>query len=367
MSSEKPFQLNWGVFGPGRISVLFFNDLLHSKDKLRPDVLSGKISHSLVAIASGSSIKNAEWFKKEGINEGDDDNMICYPGYAELLKDDRVDVVYIATLNSSHFKLCHMALAAGKHVLMEKPFTMNAKQAKILIDFAKEKKLFLMEAFWTKYNPVMKDLTKICFEDKTIGDIKRVHSDLSFFFDQKDPMMNRIFNHSLGGGTVLDIGIYALNWQMNFLDHVNYDPDYLPEVKSFFNFANTGVDISNAIILRFGDDRLGVATCSGFFDNPGPAVVIQGTKGRAVVNDSCRPTSYSLYGSDGKLISEKTYEYDGHAMFFEGDHVALCLMKGMLESDVHTLSHTLKIAKILDAVRAENGLVYPDEIESTQL
>ncbi|VEU23658.1 DEKNAAC104933 [Brettanomyces naardenensis] len=361
------FELNWGVIGPGRIASTFINDLLHSHDTLRKDVTSKKIRHKLVAIASSSSVERARKFKEDSINEASDDGIKCYGSYNEIFNDPKVDILYIATPNLNHYQLCFDALSHGKNVLMEKPFTINYKQAEILAKLAKDKHLFLMEAYWTKFLPVYREVYDLLFShDKSpIGEIKRVVSDLSFTFPRDDPGMERIYDPSLGGGVTLDIGIYSMYWPLGFLDK---DCQLtFPDIAASANMADTGVDISTAVILKYNENNtLGIATCSGFFDNHSHGVVINGTKGRIEVDDSCVPSEYWVYDEKNEPLIHKRFNYNGRGMFFEADHVADCLARGLKESPLHTLSHTIRMAKILDTVRKQVGTIYPESLESTE-
>lgn len=364
--------LNWGVLGPGRIAKTFVNDLLHSKDELRPDVNSGKIKHQLIAVASHSSIDNAKKFKKEAIHEKSNDLIKSYGSYDEVLNNPKVDIVYISTVNSSHFKICYDALQHNKNVLMEKPFTVNHKQAEILAALAKKKNLFLMEAYWTRYNPVYKDVYKYLFTDNrtadesSIGKIKRIVTDLSYFFDEADPLMNRIYNPALGGGALLDIGIYALYWVLGFIGKPDESLAF-PKITASAALADTGVDISTAAILKYAKGKIGVSSCSGYFTNKAHKVLINGTQGSVEVDDSCRPNEYWIYDKDHKLLSHKSYTYDGEGMFFEADHVAHCLAKGLKESPLHTMDDAILMSKVLDTIRDQVNNKYPESIESTEI
>lgn len=364
--------INWAVLGPGRIAKTFVNDLLHSKDKLRPEVNSGKIKHQLIAVASHSSLENAERFKKDSIHEETNDLIKCYGNYDEVLNNPKVDIVYTATVNSTHFSICYQALQHNKNVLMEKPFTVNHKQAEILTALAKKKNLFLMEAYWTRYNPVYQDVYKYLFTDNragdesSIGDIKRIVTDLSYVFDEADPQMNRIYNPALGGGVLLDIGIYALYWVLGFIGKPGKKLAF-PQINASAALADTGVDISTAAVLKFENGKLGVSSCSGYFTNEAHRVLINGTKGSVEVDDSCRPNEYWIYDENHKLVTHKAYTYDGKGMFFEADHVALCLAKGLKESPLHTMDDALLMSNVLDTIRDQINNRYPDNIESTDI
>lgn len=358
------FTLNWGIMGPGRIAKTFLNDLLYSKDELRKEVLSGDIQHKLVAIASSSSLERAQTFKEQDINAGSDSSISVYGSYDGIYNDSNVDVIYIATPNLNHFQLCYNVLEHGKHVLLEKPMTVTSEQAKILFDLAKKKGLFLMEAYWTKFTPVYRDVYDYIFGDSEIGPVKRVVADLSFTFLRDDPGMERIYNPALGGGVTPDIGIYSLYWVLGFLD--KDAKNKYPEITSQANLADTGVDISMASVLKY-DGTLGVATCSGYFTNKAHQVVINCTKGRVEVDDSCEPNEYWIYNADNELIKHRQYKFDGRGMFFEADHVASCLSSGLLESPLHSADHTLRMMQVIDTIHKQCNVVYPAGIQKTTI
>ncbi|GME81594.1 unnamed protein product [Ambrosiozyma monospora] len=222
-----------------------------------------------------------------------------------------------------------------------------------------------MEAFWTRFNPIYEDVYKLCFEESVIGDIVTITSQLSFLFEQSDPSMDRIYNPALGGGVLLDIGIYALSWPVGLLNH-NRKLEF-PEISSQATLSNTGVDVNTAVVLKYGKDKIGIANCSAFYENQNNHVVIYGTRGRIEVDLAYKPTRYWLYDGAGKLIKEKKIDQYGNGMYFEADHVGECLAKGLIESDWYTLEDTLTMAKILETVRKQNNIVYPDNIESTEM
>ncbi|QPG73048.1 hypothetical protein FOA43_000352 [Brettanomyces nanus] len=361
---SSPFVVNWGVMGPGRIATLFVNDFLNSKDPLRKSVLDKTIEHRLVAVASSSSVDRAQKFKDESIHQSSNEEIKCYGSYDEIYDDPKVDIIYIATPNMTHFKLCYQALTHGKHVLLEKPFTINHRQCEILTRLAKEKHLFLMEAYWTKFNPVYREICDYLFGSKEcdIGTIERVISDLSMVFPRNDPGMERIYKPELGGGVIMDIGIYALYWALGFLDKDNKQA--IPQITSFAHNADTGVDISTAAILKYGNGTLAVSTCSGIVKNEGHDVLINCTKGRVIVDQASHPTEYWIYDNENKQLVHKKFEFDGEAMYFEADHVAECLSKGLTESPLHTMAHAARMSKILDTIRKQVGNVYSETLES---
>jgi predicted dehydrogenase len=218
----------------------------------------------------------------------------------------------VATPHSHHFQNTLLALKAGKHVLCEKAFTVNAKQAKILVDTAKEKGLFLMEAVWTRYFPLSIKIRELV-KDGAIGKVHRVTADLSYGNDAgtgdgglsfKDE--NRMVNLDLAGGALLDLGIYSLTWVFQILYHCQQGEKEKPKVFAAINkYERTGADEQTSIILQFPKTNThGIATTSlrtstspdgDGSSASGPAARIQGTKGEIqVIGPLFRPLEYRV-------------------------------------------------------------------------
>ena len=182
--------LRWGIAGCGKISSDFVNALSTLDPK----------KHKVVAVAA-RNIENADKFARTF------SVPTCYEGYFHLALNKEVDVVYIGVLNPQHFEVSKMMLEHGKHVLCEKPFTMNRKHTEELIALARKKKLFILEAVWSRYFPVYQQLREI-IDSGMIGEVK--HVEISFGFNLE---VERVKKKELGGGGILDLGIYVLQFQ----------------------------------------------------------------------------------------------------------------------------------------------------------
>jgi predicted dehydrogenase len=351
------------------------------------------VKHVVVAAASSSSASRAEQFLKDVQVPGP---AKAYGSYAELVMDPDVDVIYVATPHSHHFQNTMLCLEAGKNVLCEKAFTVNADQAKKLVETAKAKKLFLMEAVWTRYFPLSIKIRELVTSG-AIGDIYRVSSDLSFGKSNEDgtvdfPDEHRMVNKDLAGGALLDLGIYSLTWIFQILYHCQPKPREAPKVLAAINkYEKTGVDESTGIILQFPKQHtLGIATTSfrvstqpdGYTSAAsGPAVRIQGSKGEIqVFGPIFRPTMYRVLkaGSQSGKFEEvecpipKDPERNGsegkgwgHGMFWEADEVARCIRDGKLESETLGWEESVLIMETMDEVRKQGDLTYPELIESS--
>jgi predicted dehydrogenase len=321
----------------------------------------------------------------------------AYGSYAELVNDPNVDIIYVATPHSHHFQNAMLVLTAGKHVLCEKALTVNAAQAKKLFETAKEKKVFFMEAVWTRHFPLGIKIRETVTSGE-IGKVHRVLSDLSFGEGKEDgslgyPDENRMVNIDLAGGALLDLGIYALTWVFQILYHCQPKPREAPKVLAAMNMYRTGADEMTSMILQFKNNQsMGIATTNmrvatqpekeGTYTS-GPAVRIQGTKGEIqVYGPIYRPTHYTLIKvgaekdevqefnfpipTDKEKIGPKGQEAAGwgHGMYWEADEAARCLRDGKLESETLGWEESLVVMEIIDETRRQGGLTYPELIET---
>lgn len=330
----------------------------------------------------------------------------AYGSYAEFVRDPEIDIVYVATPHSHHFQNAMLALEAGKNVLCEKAFTVNAAQAKILVKTAKEKNLFLMEAVWTRYFPLSIYVRELCTSGK-IGHVQRVTADNCVsFVPSDDPSKadnsSRMFNLDLAGGGLLDLGIYSLTWVFQCLYTTQpTESRKPPKVLSFIKpYASTGADELTTILLEFPRDaKLGgtahaIATCGMTFPTvpggdanaTGPAIRVSGTKGEVqIYAPAFRPTRTKLFLEDGSVeekhwphpgpgigsgwkngfMDDVNAEGEGHGMFWEADEAARAVVEGRKEGKYESLEETVVIMEVMDEVRRQGGLKYPAEIEST--
>jgi predicted dehydrogenase len=337
-----------------------------------------------VAVASSLSLSRAEWFLKE-IRAPQSSK--AYGSYLELVKDPSIDIVYVATPHSHHFQNTMMALEAGKHVLCEKPFTVNAAQAKKSVETAKKKNLFLMEAVWTRYFPISSRIREMVTTG-TIGHVHRVIADLSLAKAKDDSSLafadsHRMVNCALAGGALLDLGIYPLTWVFQILYYCQPAPRESPRVLAAINkYDRTGVDEMASMILQFPAQKsMGIAltTLRVATDPEGqttvPSVRIQGTKGEIqVMGPAYKPKSYRLIIiEDGGKVEEVEFpiptdpdrDGDGQGMYWEADEVARCVRDGKLESTILNWDETVLIMETMDEVRRQGELTYSEPIESS--
>ncbi|KAG4428142.1 D-xylose 1-dehydrogenase (NADP(+)) [Cadophora sp. M221] len=382
--ASAPFEVRWGILATGGIATTFTKDILTN-----PSTRSvTDIKHTVAGAASSTSQSRASDFLRS-VNAPS--SAKAYGSYADLVFDPSIDIIYIATPHSHHFQNTMLALHAGKHVLCEKAFTVNAEQARKLVSTAKEKGLFLMEAVWTRYFPLSIKIREMVSAG-IIGPVHRVSADLSVACAKEDggltfPDENRMVNVDLAGGALLDLGIYSLTWVFQILYHCQpvsqrVKPSVLAAVQKY---AKTGADESTNMLLKFGEQSVGIATTSlRLATTPdgegspaaGPAARIQGTKGEIqVFGPLYRPTHYRVVMIGGErgvvedvecpIPTDPEREGWGHGMFWEADEAARCLRDGKLESEGLGWEESLVIMETMDEVRRQGGLVYPELIESS--
>ncbi len=325
---------NWGILGPGSIARKFASDL-----KLLPQA-------NLYAIGSRSTARAKEFAEKFGAKK-------YYGSYEALVTDPQVDIVYIASPHVRHYTDSLLCLKNKKSILCEKPVAMNAGQYNIMIDTARENGVFLMEALWTRFIPSFKKCLELVSKGE-IGDLKLIDSDFSF--NAPYDIEGRLFNPLLGGGSLLDIGLYPVFLALELAGKPL-------EIQAMAKFDKTGVDSSCSMIFSHEKDILSVLF-SSIVTNSRIESVIHGTKGQLRLNRHWHiPTSLDLL-PDNKEIKHFTFEEPGFGYQYEADEVMKCIDKGKLESDIFSWEKSLLLITTLDTIRSLAGITYSDEIES---
>ena len=324
-------------------------------DKFRWGIIStGKIAHALadaiqssadgevVAVGSRAQTTADAFAAKYNIPR-------AYDSYEALCADPEVDIVYVATPHSHHYDNVLMALNENKHVLNEKAFTINARQAEECIDLARERGLFLMEAMWMRFNPHFVQARQ-WLEAGLIGDIQQVFADLSVHFPF-DPT-NRFYNPELGGGALLDLGIYPISFAHAWLGV----PD---DVYSVAFLGETGVDEHAAALFAYESGKTAQLSFSMRVRGTCEAVLV-GDKGVvrfAAPIHSSRRVTLSRKGEDDVVVTFP----EGNFYRYEVEEVHRCLKAGLTESPIMPLDDSLALMRIMDAMREEWGVEYPME------
>lgn len=324
-------QIRWGIIGTGNIAHSFATGLKHATQG------------ALHAVGSRDQ-GTADAFGREfGIKR-------CHPTYESLVHDPEVEIVYLGVPNSFHKECAILALEAGKPVLCEKPFMINAAEGREVVEMARRKGLFLMEAMWTRFFPIMTKLRQLV-SDGAVGEIKMVEADFGFLADGvKEP---RLYDLKFGGGSLLDVGIYPISLFSMLLGKPN-------RIASMADIAASGVDEQGAVILGHPGGVLAVGK-SGFSADTQHEATVVGTTGYIrVAAPFWQPKSMTLF-RDSKEETRIDLPYDGNGYQYEADEAARSIAAGKTESEIMPLKETIEILETMDAIRAQWGVRYPME------
>ena len=323
--------IRWGILGTGNIAHSFATGLQLAQ------------GGALTAVGS-RTLASAERFAAEfGFRRS-------HGSYEELANDPEVDVVYVATPHPMHRDNSLLCLGAGKAVLCEKPFTINAREAAEVIGFARERGLFLMEAMWTRFLPVLAHVRALLAEG-AIGEPRLVEAD--FGFRAKLNPHSRLFDPKLGGGALLDVGVYPVA----LASMVFGSPS---RIVSMGHLGETGVDEQGAIILGYAGGQLAVLSTAIRTNTPHEAVIM-GTQGRIKLNTPWWKGASATLTRGNDEAQDLALPYEGNGYQHEAEEVMRCLRAGKLESETMRLDETLSIMKTLDEIRGQWGLRYPME------
>lgn len=316
--------INWGILGCGKIATKFASDLLLLNNT------------RLLGVASRDAAKAAAFAATYGASHS-------YASYEELLNNPDLDVVYVATPHGLHYEHVITCLQHGKSVLCEKAFALNSAQVREMIALAKEKKLFLMEAMWSKFTPSYNTLMQQV-QEKKLGDIKSVL--VNFGFIPQPPIADRIFDPALGGGTLLDIGIYNVFYALSILGKPDsIEADMVP--------ASTGVDEQCAILFKYNNGAY-AQLFSSFSTHLPTEAFINGSEGRIKINSRfytphAKLEYYPQFMDSG--VELPLPELKGWGYHYEAQHVNECLRQELIESPVMRHQDSLLLMETLDAIR----------------
>ena len=273
----------------------------------------------------------------------------AYGSYEEMLDDELVDLVYIATPHSHHYAHTRLSLLKGKPVLCEKAFTANAKETEELLQLAKEKNLFLTEAIWTRYMPLSQTICELV-DNGAIGRPQLLTANLCYPNYHK----KRMHKPELAGGALLDLGVYTLNFAA-----MVFGTDIIRTTSACIK-TDTGVDAQNSITLEYADGKMAIL-CSSQMAKSDRQGIISGDKGFMIVDNINNPQKVSVYDSDYQLTAVYNcppqitgYEYQVYASIE-------ALENGWLESPFMPHQETLRIMRQMDELRKEWGVIYPSD------
>ncbi|MCU1516253.1 MAG: Gfo/Idh/MocA family oxidoreductase [Pseudarthrobacter sp.] len=329
--------LNWGVVATGRIAHRVTRDLAR---------LDSTVLH---AVSSRSPTAAKEFAGQYGFAASYHDQPDA-TGYEQLFADPVVDVVYIATPHAQHFEVAQRALQAGKHVLCEKPLTINAREAQELASLAGERKLFLMEAVWTRFLPATRRALELV-RSGAIGTVRWVQADLGFAatYDPND----RLFDPAAGGGALLDLTVYPLTWAISTLG-------FPATVTASGQLNDDGIDVQNTVTLGYPDGAAAQLVSSLQSNSPG-TLTISGTQGWLRTGSPLyNPRKLEFKGTDG-VVRVEEFPEEAEGFIHELREAARCIRAGLLESPLMPWEESVRIMQLLDSVREQLGVRYPSD------
>lgn len=294
------------------------------------------------AVSSRSYEKAEAFARKFGFEK-------AYGSYEEMLQDPDVELVYVATPHSHHYEHMMLCIEAGKPILCEKAFALNADQAKKIRAAAAEKGVYVSEAIWTRYMPSRKIINDV-ISSGIIGKPNTLTANLSYIISHKE----RITDPNLAGGALLDIGVYGINFA---LMHFGTD---IERVESSVKMFPTGVDAMETITIFYKDGRMAVLTHSIFCrsDRKG---IIHGDKGYMVVENINNPRSLKVYDTADREIASYDFSDQISGYEFQFAESAACIAAGKTESDSMPMADTICVMEFMDSLRKQWNMVYPQE------
>lgn len=326
--SETARPVRWGILATGRIAHEFTEDL-----RLLPDA-------EVVAVGSRTTEAAQRFADRHAIPR-------TYGSWAELAADNEVDVVYVATPHPAHFDASAICLEAGRAVLCEKPLTLDAADATRLVGLARERGLFFMEAMWTLTNPAIRRIREL-IADGAIGEVTFVQADFGVA-GPFDPS-HRIRDPELGGGALLDLGVYPVT-----LAYAVLGPP--TDIQAWAALNPEGSDAHTGIMAGYPGGALALLQC-GIRGDTAQRATIVGTGGRIEIPRLFyRPAGFTLV-RDGQA-EEFAVPFRGNGMSHEAEEVMRCLRAGELESPLVPHQSTVDVMTILDRVRTQIGVSYP--------
>ena len=323
--------IRWAILGAGKIAVSFVNDFV---------AVTGA---KLVGVAARDKSKASEFAAKY--------SLPMWFNYKELYESNEVDAVYLATTHNFHFEQCRQCLVHGKHVLLEKPATLNDREFKELSDLAHKNNLFLMEAMWTWLLPPIIQVQK-WIEEGRIGEVKVIEA--SFGFPMEKNLTGRLYNINLAGGALYDLGVYPIAFATLF---TNSKPN---KVVASSVLAETGVDERTGIILQY--DQVTASLYTSMINIMNNKAFIYGDKGYIEIPEFFKATTAILYDDHHNEVEKYTDDRTTKGYNYEIQHATDCIAAGKIESPVVTHESTIIVQEILTEVRRQIGLSYPGEL-----
>jgi dihydrodiol dehydrogenase / D-xylose 1-dehydrogenase (NADP) len=321
----------WGILGPGSIARSFATGL-----KSIPDA-------ELYEVGSRSQEKADKFGDEYGATKR-------YGSYEALVSDPNVDAIYVATPHSFHYEHGLLSLNAGKATLIEKPFTINEREASELVQRSRELNIFLMEAMWTRFTPVITKLRELA-KSGAIGEPRMLSADFGFRAGVNPE--GRLFNPALGGGALLDVGVYTISLASMLFGSPT-------AITGLATLGETGVDEQSAMIMAYEKGELAVLS-TAIRTSTVHEAILYGTEGRMRVDSPWWIPKRLTVNRDGAEVEVLDLGYEGNGYNYQAVEVANCVRAGKIESDIMPLNETLTIMNSTDTLRAQWGVKYPQE------
>ena len=321
-------KLNWAIMGPGAISSIFLNDFR----------LAGM---HMEAVGSRSPERAEAFAKKYSIPRS-------YGSYEQLVADPDIDVIYIASTNNAHLENTKLALNAGKHVLLEKPFTLDASEARELVSLARAKGLFLMEAMWTRFLPNHVALFEK-LEQGLIGTPLYLIADHDL--DLPKNLHPRLYDPALGGGSLLDLGIYPISLAHRLFGNPS-------RITASASLMPGNVDESMGAIFEYSGGRQSMVHSGVRSAGPVTASIL-GDRGRVEMRKRFYEHSpFTVFDLDDKVLFKYEGNIEGRGMQYQALEVERCITEGLIESPTMSLDETVQIMEVMDQIRNQTGIEF---------
>ncbi|MFZ4386851.1 MAG: Gfo/Idh/MocA family protein [Chthoniobacterales bacterium] len=324
-------KLRWGILGTGGIANAFAKDLVAT-------------GHSVTAVGSRTLESSRAFASTYGIGE-------AFGSYEELVAYEGIDAVYVSTPHPFHATNARLVLEAGKHALVEKPFTLNASEARDVVELAERRGLVVLEAMWTRWLPHMVRLREI-IRAGAIGEVSTLIADHTKRLS--DDPKHRINAPELGGGALLDLGIYPISFAWDLFGQPS-------QIRANATFTGTGVDQSSTVILSYEGGRSAVTHSASNVHGSNTAVVM-GSKGRIEIDPVWyTATSFTVLGNDGRVSERFERPLTTRGMEYQVMELESLVAQGKTSGTILPVQETVKIMECLDEVRRQIGLKYPGE------
>ncbi len=324
----------WGILGTGRIAKKFVEDLEHAAGAQ----VTAVGSRTKDTAKSFSDLFNIPRF---------------YQGYENLVNDPELDVIYISSPHTFHHQHASLALKAGKAVLCEKPFTINATEAHGLVQEARQRDLFLMEGMWTRFFPLMGRLRAL-LAAQVIGEVHTLIADAGI--RRTIETKERLFRLDLGGGALLDLGVYPVS----LASMIFGSPE---RIMALAHFGGNHVDERMGILLGYPNGSVATLYTAITTESPKEALIL-GSGGRIRIHGNFITPTRMTITMDDKSAQVIEEDILGNGMHYEAEEVMRCLREGAIESPLMPLDETVSILETMDTIRAQLDFRYPNEINA---